>query len=303
MIKSFPKAFAIGTDYINLIFEGEVEITEKIDGSQFSFGKINNELFIRSKGAQLFVDNPQKMFSKGIDYVVDIQDKLPDNTIYYCEFLSGPSHNILQYERVPKNNLILFGMSDEKGNFKKEYEYMKNCANEINIDMVPLIYRDKIKNPDELLKLLEEESVLGGNKVEGIVVKNYSQPFLLGGQPIPIMMGKYVSEAFKETHRKKWGRTFTGKGKWQVFLESFQTEARWHKAIQHLTEKDELVNEPKDIGKLMKEIQDDIEIEEKENIKNFLWEQFKSDVFRTARRGFPEFYKKQLLKRNFDKQK
>lgn len=301
MIKSFPKIFSIGTNYITNIFKGNVEITEKLDGSQFSFGKINGELYLRSKGAQLFVDNPQKMFSKGIDYVVSIEDKLPDNTIYYCEFLSGPAHNVLQYERVPKNNLILFGMSDEKGNFEKSYENLKTIAETIDIEIVPLIYHGKIENPEKLLKILETESVLGGNKVEGIVVKNYSQPFLLGGQPIPMMMGKYVSETFKETHRDKWGRKFTGKGKWQVFLESFQTEARWLKAIQHLKEKGELENSPKDIGKLMKEIHLDIEEEEKENIKSFLWEQFKGDVFRTARKGFPEFYKQKLLEKSFDK--
>jgi hypothetical protein len=52
----FPKIFALGTMYIRDIFEGAVEITEKIDGSQFVFGMIDGKLQLRSKGAVLYVD-------------------------------------------------------------------------------------------------------------------------------------------------------------------------------------------------------------------------------------------------------
>ena len=55
MIHPFPKIFAIGTTYILDIFKHEVNVTEKLDGSQLSFGKINDTLYIRSKGAQLFI--------------------------------------------------------------------------------------------------------------------------------------------------------------------------------------------------------------------------------------------------------
>lgn len=301
MIHSFPKIFSLGTTYIENIFNDEVEVSEKIDGSQFNWGKINGELFMRSKGAQLFLENPQKMFKKAIDYVISIQDKLPDNTVYYAEFLNNPSHNILKYGRVPQNNLILFGISDEKGNFEKTYGVIKACADKIDIETVPLLFEGKIENQDNLLKFLENESCLGGTKIEGIVVKNYKNPFLLGGQPIPIMMGKFVSEEFKETHKNRWGRDFTAKGRWQTFVESFKTEARWLKGIQHLAEKGELENSPRDIGKLIKEIQQDIEIEEKEDIKEFLWKEFGQEVLRYSTKQFPEFYKKQLLKRSFEK--
>ena len=38
-----------------------------------------------------------------------------------------------------------------------------------------------------------------------------------------------------------------------------------------------------------------IESEEKENIKNFLWKKFGKEVLKEASRGFPEFYKNYLL--------
>lgn len=44
MIRAFPKIFAIGQRYISDIFKDEVEISEKIDGSQFCFGKIGGQV-------------------------------------------------------------------------------------------------------------------------------------------------------------------------------------------------------------------------------------------------------------------
>jgi ATP-dependent helicase/DNAse subunit B len=73
------------------------------------------------------------------------------------------------------------------------------------------------------------------------------------------------------------------------------------KAIQHLKEKGELEFTPRDIGKLIKEIQDDITEEEKENILNFLWNEFGKELLRNAVKGFPEFYKRYLAERNFNK--
>lgn len=301
MIKAFPKIFAIGTDYIKDIFNSSVEITEKIDGSQFDFGKIDGVLYMRSKGATLYAEGSDKMFRLAVDYVVSIQDKIRDNTTYYCEYLKTPKHNILTYGRVPKNHLILFGVSDKTGSaFRKTYKQLKEFADELEIETVPLIYKGKVKTAEELKKFMELDSCLGNVKLEGIVVKNYKNAFLLGGQPIPLMSGKYVSEAFKETHREKWGSEFTARGKWQTFKNSFCTEARWHKAIQHLRDKNELENSPRDIGKLIAEIRTDISDEEKEEIKTFLWKEFGDEILRGSVKGFPEWYKLQLLNRAFE---
>ena len=126
---------------------------------------------------------------------------------------------------------------------------------------------------------------------------NYSKPFLLGGQPIPVMSGKYVSEQFKEVHRAGWKGEHTGRGKWEIFKDGYKTEARWMKAIQFLRDSGELTESPKDIGKLIKRVMEDIEEEEKEIIKNFLWSEFGKEVLRSAVHGLPEFYKMQLLKK------
>ncbi|KKK70442.1 hypothetical protein LCGC14_2923930 [marine sediment metagenome] len=206
---------------------------------------------------------------------------------------------MLTYERIPKNHLALFAVSNGRDRFNHSHIELTGIAKNLDIEVVPLLYKGRVDSPEELLELLEKDSILGGVSVEGIVAKNFDRPFLLGGQPIPLMAGKFVSEKFKEVHREQWGKKFSTKGKWETFLESFKTEARWHKAVQHLKEAGELENAPRDIGKLIKEIQSDISDEEKEDIKEFLWKEFGGQLLRHSTRGFAEWYKEELMKNSF----
>ena len=77
MIPAYPKIFTIGSPYIPHLFKGSVEVTEKIDGSQFNFGLDNKKnLHLRSKGKDIYVDDPEKMFQQAIDYIVSIDKKI-----------------------------------------------------------------------------------------------------------------------------------------------------------------------------------------------------------------------------------
>ena len=303
MITAFPKIFPIGQDYISRLFDGEVEVTEKIDGSQFVFGKVGGELVMRSKGV-IINDYASRtnndLFYPVIQHVLSIQNMLPEDMVFYGETLKKPKHNTLAYERIPRNHFMLFAVSTEARKFEQTHEQLTAYAERLDVEVVPLLYRGYIRHAEELKAFLDKPSVLGGVNAEGIVVKNYDQPFLLGGQPIPVMSGKYVTEAFKEVHREGWSKEHTGAGKWQTFKESYQTEARWQKAVQHLAERGELTRSPKDIGALIKEVKQDIQDEEKEIIKEFLWREFGGDVLCVACRGLPEWYKLKLMEEAFD---
>ena len=54
-----------------------------------------------------------------------------------------------------------------------------------------------------------------------------------------------------------------------------------------------LVDEPKDIGVLMRELNRDFE-EHVDEIKNLLYTNFRKDILRVANRGFAEWYKAKL---------
>lgn len=303
MIPAYPKIFTIGSPYIPNLFKGGVEVTEKIDGSQFNFGVDSKKnLLLRSKGKDIYIEDPEKMFQKAIDYTVSIDKKIKNQfspeTFFYTEFLSKPKHNVLDYKRIPKNHLILFAAYFAGIGFA-DYQKLKEASEILDIEVVPLLFEGVIKNVEELKHLLNLESGLGGETVEGIVVKNYGQTIFVGDQVFP-SLGKFVREQFKERHKTEW-KEKEGKGKWQTFLESFRTEARFRKAVQHLVEKGELRFTPADIGRLLVELKRDILTEEKESIKEELYKFFMAEILRKATAGFPEWYKEQLLKKAFEK--
>ena len=303
MIKPFPKIFAIGTPYVAEIFDDDVEITEKVDGSQFVFGVIDGELKMRSKGAEIFVEAPQKMFEAGVQYAAQLfhEQRLEDGTAYYCEYLQKPKHNVLAYSAIPRNHLSLFGVSNtgSEGPGARTfvcYEGLQDIADELAIDVVPMVYRGTVDSAEMLLDLIDSESFLGGPKMEGVVVKNYARKFLsTGNQPCSLMAGKYVSEKFKEVHKANWKGDHTGKGKWDLFKSRFRSEARWEKAVQHLRDAGTLEQSPRDIGGLIKEVRRDIGEECEVEIKDFLFREFGDELLRGAIKGLPEWYKEKLL--------
>lgn len=294
---AFPKIFSIGSKQTERLFQGEVEVTEKIDGSQICFGKVDGELFIRSKGAELFVDNPEKMFATAI---IEIKERfdynmLPEGMIIYGEYLKSEKHNVLKYNRVPKNNIMIYGVMTRLGEFTSDHAGLQLIADKTGFEVVPLLFQGKINSIEELKANLDRESVLGGAKIEGFVVKNYNEQLLIGGQVIPILMGKYVSEAFKEIHGNNWKACNTSKGKWDTYKEQFKSEARYDKAIQYLRDIGQLTQTPKDIGALIKRVQQDIREECGDDIKDFLFREFGEELLRQAVKDLPLYYKEKLL--------
>jgi hypothetical protein len=300
-MKAFPKIHALGTRHTADIFDGIVEITEKVDGSQFGFGKVNGELFMRSKGKQLVLDHPDKMFAKGVEAVKSIESRIPENYWFWSEYLQRPKHNVLKYDRIPKNHLALFGAWDMLIDQVQPWFYLQKWAEKFEMDIVPRLFQGNFlyQNADAMAQLhimLNEQSFLGGTKIEGVVIKRY-RDHEVAGVIHPIQSGKFVSEKFKE---KMGVQVKKQKNTLPDFVESFRTEARWFKAIQHLRDEGMLLHDPKDIGSLIQEIQRDVFEEETEVIKDYLFDHFKPQIQRKVIAGFPEFYKEYLMKECYD---
>lgn len=319
MRAAFPKLFSVGSVDIPNFFKSEladnltgefedryyvIEVTEKIDGSQFSFGKENGEVQCRSKGKEQDINNPDKMFAQGAAYALSIADRLPEGAWFYCEYLQKPKHSTLAYDNIPKNHLALFGASflqDGVITYVDDYVELEEIAESLEIDVVPLVYKGIITSPEQIRDLLNKTSYLGGQKIEGVVLKRY-EPWLYGSQPLPLMGQKFVSEAFKEVHRETWKSDNTNRGRWDKFKEGFKTSARWDKAILHLEESGQLEHTPRDIPKVIAEIKRDIADEEKQNIVNFLWDEYGKDLLAFSAHGAAEHYKQWLLDQAFDNQ-
>lgn len=292
----FPKILHIGDKQIADLFDGPVEITEKVDGSQFGFGKVNGRLFVRSKGRELDLDNPDNMFIDGVEYVKTIESEIPDNYTFYGEYLQKPKHNTLAYDKIPSNHIALFGAYDYTTKEFHPYSKIQEWAAILGTDVVPLLFEGKA-TPEQVLALVENQvSYLGGQNIEGVVVKAYKPWMFLGQIPLSVMSGKYVTEAFKEVHIKNWKAENTGKGRLEVAVTQYRSEARWNKAVQHLRDAGTLEGTPRDIGPLIKEVKADVIEEEKEAIKAQLWAIYGEQFTRAATEGLPQWYKEQLVK-------
>lgn len=298
-VPSYIKVLTLGARGTERALVGPVVVQEKIDGSQFSFGvDADGNIGCRSHHKQLSLDSPTKMFAPAVEHVLRMTTQL--STVwrlsgkecwFYCEYLQKPKHNTLIYERVPKNHLALFNV-DLSGAWCDRYEVLESFADLLEIDVVPELHRGEI-TIDELKALLTTPSFLGGELVEGVVIKNYNELIALGGRTYNVFC-KLVNEKFKERHQKDWKKR-SSKGKIEVYLESFRAEARWIKAVQRMREEGILEHQPRDIGTLVKLVQADIKEEETENIKEELYRLYIGAITRTATRGLAEWYKAQLL--------
>lgn len=291
---SYPSIYALGHKAVSELLLDPVIVEEKIDGSQFSFGRFDGELKVRSKGAQINADYPEKMFSEAVEVVKALD--LKDGWTYRAEYLKKPKHNTLAYDRIPEKHLILFDINTGEEEYLT-YEQKQAEAVRLGLEVVPIFFSGVVDNPETLLGFLEKPSILGGQKIEGFVIKNYSR----FGPDKKALMGKYVSEAFKEVHGGEWKKNnpTTGDVLQQLILR-YRTPARWQKAVQHLRERGELEQSPRDIGKLIKETQEDIEKECAEEIKEMLYAYAIKNIRRAVTGGLPEWYKQELLKLQFN---
>lgn len=297
MIPSYTKVLTIGSAFTENALVGEVVIQEKVDGSQFRFGvNEDGELVCGSKSARIMFEAPPKMFKRGAEYLLSIKEKIlkyPKNTYFYGEYLDKPKHNVLKYNAVPKNNIVLFDALIE-GTFVQR-EGLEKIAKDLEIDLIPELYHG-FATVDFVKDLVINDiptSYLGDEKIEGVVIKNYKETILLGGQVFPLFT-KYVREGFKERHSTEW-KIKKPKDSINFYIQSFKSDARWQKAFQYLRDQDKLENQPKDIATLIKRVNQDIAEEETENIKNDLFKIAFPEIMRIATNGLPEWYKTKLL--------
>lgn len=283
-----------------------VSVQEKIDGSFFAFGVFPeqehdlfgpHELKVRSKGAVMVTDAPEGMFKLAVDTAKSLYHKLRPGYMYRGEVLCKPRHNALNYDRVPKGNVILFDICREEEDYLT-YEELKAEGDQLGLEVVPQLWVGKVTTADQIRAFLDTTSILGGQKIEGVVLKPIEP---LYDQDKKLLMAKYVSEAFKEVHNSTWKNDNPTTGDILELLgNQYQTAARWNKSIAHAGEEGLLDHSPKDIGLLIKKIQADVKEECEEEIKEKLFQYAWKHLARKVTAGFPEFYKDLLLRAAFE---
>ena len=293
---SYPKVWNLGHPSVSDILLDDVIVEEKVDGSQFSFGKDEfGTLHVRSKGVVMDIDHPEGMFNKAVVTVKELAGRLVPGWTYRGEYLQQPKHNALAYDRVPAKHIILFDITTDTETYMSRAE-KEFAAQALGLEIVPLVYEGPITSLDQFKALLDRPSILGGQKVEGLVVKNNGR-FGKDGKPL---FGKFVSEAFREVHKGSWRKDNPPAADIidEIILR-YRTPARFAKALQHLKEAGKITNTPQDIGPLLIEATNDIETECKDAIKEMLWQWAWKKAKRGVTGGLPQWYKEELLQNQF----
>lgn len=297
-LHSYPSIFAVGHRALVGLLDGPVIIEEKIDGSQITFGVIDGELCIRSKGAEIFADAPEKMFALGVEKIKGVTDKLVPGWHYRGEFLQKPKHNTLVYSRVPTNHIVIFDIDkDGIGDFA-DRATKEHAALVLGFDVIPELFRGRIESVEQLQQIIDRDSYLGGQKVEGVVIK--PEKYDVFGKDKKVLMAKFVRADFQEMNSKEFRKTNPTKNDMiQLLGLALKTEARWRKVVQHLKERGAIEGSPKDIGALFKELHADIEKECADEIRERLYRWALPQIKRIAAAGLPEWYKGQLAQQQF----
>jgi len=298
---SYGKIYNLGHRAVRDILNFPVQIQEKIDGSQFSFGVRNGVLNMRSKRAVVHEGNEAGQFKLASETVQALlaANLLEEGWTYRGEAVTKPRHNHLAYGRIPAGGIILFDI-DQGEEDLLDYLALTFAARELGLEVVPQFEAGTIEKIEDLAALCDRKSILGGEKnIEGVVIKPTVPLFdTLTGKTL---RAKVVAAEFRETQTKSWKAANPGNNQFiEALVNSLTTEARWRKSIQTLRDEGVLDNSPKDIGPLLKQISKDVLEEEGPAIAAALLKHFwKKNISRGLTRGFPEFYKQQLIELQF----
>ncbi len=289
---TYPSIYALGHRAVTGILDQLVIVEEKVDGSQMSFGKdLDGTLHFRSKGKDLIPNAPEKMFALGVEAILGIADQLHPGWTYRGEYLQKPKHNSLAYSRVPNLHIILFDINTDH-EYYASHKTVEVEGKRLGLETVPLLHKGPM-TVDMIDKFLEQESILGGTAIEGVVIKPLKRDWF--GPDKKLLMAKFVSEKFKEVHSKEWKKSNPTSGDMLMVIGSrLATPARWEKAIQHLRDDGRLDESPRDIGPLLKEVVVDVHKECEDEVKAALFKWAWPHIQRQVTRGLPEWYKRRL---------
>lgn len=297
-VRSYPKVYNLGHRAIRDLFLGPVAVQEKVDGSQFSFGIIDGALRMRSRNQQIALDNIPALFAPSAQMALRAADngKLVPDYIYRGEAMKGQRHNTLTYDRVPHGNFVLFDVDVGVEDRLHLRGVLPDIAADLGCEAAPEHFHGEIHDLDEIKALIEQGSFLGG-PMEGLVFKNYNRWGIDG----KMLMGKYVTDAFREKHADN--PDWKPKTKNDILTQIaavYCHPQRWEKAVQRMRDAGTLTDSPQDIDPLIKSIQADVLEEEGDEIAQMFMEYYAKQLRGSFVRGFPDWYKNRLAESQFD---
>ena len=190
-----------GDDFINIISDKELLVYEDIQGSRIFVRFDGQKFIIKPKNLRNdtlnFIDLAiQKFYNQSYYYFNSlpqyVTDLLNPNWWFCFEYFPDMHPANIQYEKVPKNNLILVCIV--KGNkYKYNYDELKEFSSLLDVDCLPVMFKGKLsKKQLEIIALFLNTSeedlkfVFGENNFSkffyNILNPNYSNSFLMNDE-------------------------------------------------------------------------------------------------------------------------
>ena len=158
-----------GKEFVDKLFSQIVTVSEKLDGSVFSFEKnlIDEDISFYKRDQ----DNPitkidrilMSYYERPINYIGslshDIKRQIPNGWRFGMEYFCDNKPVNITYQREPKNGLVLTHIivKDELGNPVRtivEKKELDHWADLLEVERSPIIFQGKL-NEDQKLKILE----------------------------------------------------------------------------------------------------------------------------------------------------
>lgn len=284
-------------------------IEEKIDGSQLTmiYNKEEDKIVFYNKKRLLNINS--KFFEKSISMLSTLKN-LNSNYEYYGESVTKYKHNIINYKRLPPYFYIIYDIYDNQNKKLLSPEEKKTESERLGLEVVKTFYQNndpEISPKQKCIEIMEKiknnssdyfsclSSMDNKVKPEGIVLKHHNV-VNDKGDIITIKL-KHVDNEFKEFQKMKRNKSEINSEEFvNVIGNMFQCEGRYHKAVQHLKEKELLKNNKSDIKLLINELDNDLEKEYKNLIKNYLYTEFINKIKISSRKNFNKWYQDNFCK-------
>ena len=166
-------------DYDQIMNDNNVFIAEKVDGAQLGISLDENYKIIIQNRSHYVNSKSHSQFEKLDKWVLDHSDALygilDNDTILFGEWLYA-KHSIAY------NNLPDYFLAFDLYNKKKKLFYNRNILvdklKDTTINYVREMYIGKIKDRNQLLKMIEEKSNYTDGSVEGIYLKIFEGDYI-----------------------------------------------------------------------------------------------------------------------------
>ena len=296
---SYQKILHLGDPHLEALLHGPIVIQEKVDGSQFRWLKVDGELRFGSHHVNFGPEHPpDKLFRAAVEHLEVNKDYISEGVVFFAEVLDKPKHNTIVYEHIPTNHIMLFDAYDLDRQCWCDVRLLHSFTRFLGIDPPNVLSEGdgETYTLDTIEKILATQSYLGGAVIEGVVVKNYTQPSADRFHQIGFCAGKMVRASFREENKQNW----QGAGSIvDQIVGRYHTEARFEKAYVHARDAGELEYSMRDMVPLIGWMDVDIEEEVKGAAMEMFWADARRDIEKRLKSGMAEWLKAKQMERQF----